>query len=90
MCPQKVNGSHYKNAKSMPDVQLVYDKHFKQEVNFTFSSVHIPVEIYDGGLYQSCLERNLLYFVFQKYALFFVIQRGRRNSKGQEKCWCKG
>ncbi|XP_025106783.1 voltage-dependent calcium channel subunit alpha-2/delta-2-like isoform X3 [Pomacea canaliculata] len=46
--PEKVNGSHYKNAKSMPDVQLVYDKHFKQEVNFTFSSVHIPVEIYDG------------------------------------------
>lgn len=42
----------YFNAKDTMkalDSNLTYDPHFKQEVSFNYSSVHIPVEIYDGG-----------------------------------------
>jgi hypothetical protein len=30
--------------------ELSFDPHFNQPVNLTKSSVHIPVEIYDGGI----------------------------------------
>ncbi|XP_071083226.1 voltage-dependent calcium channel subunit alpha-2/delta-2-like isoform X4 [Haliotis cracherodii] len=40
----------YKNAKDMMNEPLAYTERFEQKVNFSFSSVHIPVEIYDGDL----------------------------------------
>ncbi|XP_046583108.1 LOW QUALITY PROTEIN: voltage-dependent calcium channel subunit alpha-2/delta-2-like [Haliotis rubra] len=40
----------YKNAKDMMNEPLAYTERFEQKVNFSFSSVHIPVEIFDGDL----------------------------------------
>lgn len=45
----------YKNAKDMMNEPLAYTERFEQKVNFSFSSVHIPVEIYDGGRYTHVL-----------------------------------
>ena len=42
----------YENAKRINDSLangFVYSEKFKQNVNFDYSSVHIPVEIYEGG-----------------------------------------
>ncbi|CAG5128291.1 unnamed protein product, partial [Candidula unifasciata] len=42
----------YMNAKELAEkkINLTYDEQFGREVNFDFSSVHIPVEIYDGNI----------------------------------------
>nr|KAG5695029.1 hypothetical protein BaRGS_015853 [Batillaria attramentaria] len=40
----------YPNAKEMSEDDLEYNSHFQQKVNFNYSSVHIPVEIYDGEI----------------------------------------
>ncbi|XP_041349649.1 voltage-dependent calcium channel subunit alpha-2/delta-2-like [Gigantopelta aegis] len=39
---------HFYNTKEMQDVVLEYDERFQQKINDSFSSVHIPVEIYEG------------------------------------------
>ena len=39
----------YNNSKNLNVTGLLFDAHFNQEVDFNISSVHIPVEIYDGG-----------------------------------------
>ena len=39
----------YVNTKNIDDSDFVYSEKFKQKVNFNYSSVHIPVEIYEGG-----------------------------------------
>ncbi|CAG5136255.1 unnamed protein product, partial [Candidula unifasciata] len=42
----------YMNSKELDekDVELTYSDKFGRRVNFNFSSVHIPVEIYDGNI----------------------------------------
>ena len=47
-CVQREQVSYY-NSKNILNLELEFDNHFSQYVNFNFSSVHIPVEIYDGG-----------------------------------------
>ena len=47
-CVQREQVSYY-NSKNIHNLDLEFDNHFSQYVNFNFSSVHIPVEIYDGG-----------------------------------------
>ena len=41
----------YVNAKRVNESApgFVFSQKFKQKVNFDYSSVHIPVEIYEGG-----------------------------------------
>lgn len=43
----------YMNSKELIEkgTELVYSEKFGREVNYNFSSVHIPVEIYDGSEY---------------------------------------
>lgn len=50
VCPQSKDVS-YMNAKERSDVdpEVRYNIKFKQAINYTVSSVHIPVEIYKGG-----------------------------------------
>ncbi|KAK6175495.1 hypothetical protein SNE40_013950 [Patella caerulea] len=40
----------YYNSNDMPEALLSYDDRFQQHVSFNVSSVHIPVEIYDGDI----------------------------------------
>lgn len=50
VCQQSKDVS-YMNAKERSDVdpEVTYNHKFKQPINYTVSSVHIPVEIYKGG-----------------------------------------
>ncbi|KAH9510174.1 Voltage-dependent calcium channel subunit alpha-2/delta-2 [Bulinus truncatus] len=41
---------NYVSSKDIKDLPLTYVERFKKEVNFNTSSVHIPVEIYDGDI----------------------------------------
>ncbi|ESP00317.1 hypothetical protein LOTGIDRAFT_238600 [Lottia gigantea] len=40
----------YFNANMPTDIPLAYNERFKQDVSFNLSSVHIPVEIYNGDI----------------------------------------
>ena len=55
-CPQKEDIG-YENSKELLEqrVPLVFEDRFEKEVNYNFSGVHIPVEIFDGSKFSSQL-----------------------------------
>ncbi len=52
----QLNDIEWVNAKKINDSEpgFVFSEKFRQKVNFNYSSVHIPVEIWEGGKNSFC------------------------------------
>lgn len=57
------NPSHIK-------LEFVYDPNFKNNVNYSYTAVQIPTDIYKGG---KCIVTVFLYVIFVMWFLIFLL-----------------